>query len=117
MFIISINFWNFWNYWKSMMSHWLATSVFFGGVGLVRSATIEEVHVYLLPSGNLKEAVNSEQADGVGRSVVSKSLSITEVECGDSIFMWLSGVAVTAVVEYTMVGGSLHEGAMDIVAG
>jgi hypothetical protein len=61
-----------------MMSHWMATSVFSGGVGLVGSATIEEV------------------------------------ECGDSIFMWLS---VTAVVEYTMVGGSLHEGVMDVVAG
>ena len=97
-----------------MMSHWMATSVFFGGVGLVGSATIEEVHVYLLPSGNLNEAINS---DGLGRSVVSKSLSITEIECGDSIFMWLSGVAVTAVVEYTMVGGSLHEGVMDVVAG
>jgi hypothetical protein len=117
MFIISINFWNFWNCWKSMMSHWMATSVFFGGVGLVGSATIEEVHVYLLPSGNLNEAVNSEQADGLGRLVVSKSLSITEVECGDSIFMWLSGVAVTAVVEHMMVGGSLHEGVMDVVAG
>jgi hypothetical protein len=54
----------------------MATSVFFGGVG---SATIEEVHVYLLPSGNLKEAVNSEQEDGLGISVVSKSLTITEV--------------------------------------
>jgi hypothetical protein len=31
--------------------------------------------VYLLPSGNLKEAVNSEQADGLGISVVSKSLT------------------------------------------
>jgi hypothetical protein len=45
---------------------------------------------------SLNEAVNSEQVDGLGRLVVSKSLSITEVECGDSIFMWLSGVAVTA---------------------
>jgi hypothetical protein len=31
--------------------------------------------------------------------------------------MWLSGVAVTAVVEHMMVGGSLHEGVMDVVAG
>jgi hypothetical protein len=42
------------------------------------------------------------------------SATIEEVECGDSIFMWLS---VTAVVEYMMVGGSLHEGVMDVVAG
>jgi hypothetical protein len=31
--------------------------------------------------------------------------------------MWFSGVAVTAVVEHTMVGGSLNEGVMDVVAG
>jgi hypothetical protein len=37
----------------------MATSVFFGGVG---SATIEEVHVYLLPSGNLTTIVYSTTA-------------------------------------------------------
>lgn len=88
------------------MSHWMATSVFFGGVGFVGSATVEEVHVYLLPSGNLKAAVNSEQAGGLGISV--HVVSITDVECGDS--MWLSGVAVITVVEYMTVGGLLQEG-------
>jgi len=56
--------------------------------------------------GNLKEAVHSEQAGGLGISV--HVVSITDVECGDS--MWLSGVAVMAVVEYMTVGGSLQEG-------
>ena len=99
-----------------MMSHWMAASVFSGGVGLVGSATMEEVHVYLVPSGNLKEAVNSEQVNGLGISVVSTSLTITDVECGDSILIRVSGVAVMAVAEYMEVGGSLHEGVTDIVA-
>ena len=98
------------------MSHWMAASVVSGGVGLVGLAMMEEVHVYLLPSGNLKEAVSSEQADGLAISVVSTSLTITDVECGDSIIIRLSGVAVMAVAEYTEVGGSLHEGVTDIVA-
>ena len=95
----------------------MAASVFSGGVGLVGSATMEEVHVYLVPSGNLKEAVNSEQVNGLGISVVSTSLTITDVECGDSILIRVSGVAVMAVAEYMEVGGSLHEGVMDVVAG
>jgi hypothetical protein len=65
---------------------------------------MEEVHVYLVPSGNLKEAVNSEHVDGLGISVVSTSLKITDVECGDSILIRLSGVAVMAVAEYMEVG-------------
>lgn len=89
-----------------MMLHWMAASVFSGGDGLVLLATMEEVHVSLLPSDNLKEAVASEQADGLGISVVSTSLTITDVECGDSILIRLSGVAVMAVVEYMAVGGS-----------
>jgi hypothetical protein len=58
----------------------MAASVFSGGVGLVGSATMEEVHVYLLPSGNLKEAVNSERVDSLRISVVSISFTIADVE-------------------------------------